>query len=438
MAQVPMLNFASMPLVTPRSEIEGFSNALLNAGSMRQQRLDKAEAARRAEEQRRFENEMATKQFGLQEKADVRADRSAALDEKRFGLQERQFATAEQEAQERIAQSKITTQEMKQQQAFEQYLQQPDVQATMKTFKDKGDQMGLLNFLEQSATAVGANVPNSMLEVSQARLAILQEDRNKAKDAAQLRLIDAQIGTEGLQQAKYRAEAAAAANKPVNVEFLQKQRDYIFKQQENTEQMISSLQKQIHALDILTTKVPTEENIAQLEEAAGQGSPEFQLIAKFRQEMSGKNPKEKQILLQQLGARLNPVLTERKNQLAQWEQTRNKNIELQNAYSTLIDGSSIPMPPSFGTPAPATNAPAPQTGGPVIDMLGGLVGEVKRQLRIGDYNNRQQTGWFDNGQTTMDRFSNAFKKAQSQPLTTPEKPTRPSKATTAFTTGYNL
>lgn len=438
MAQVPMLNFASMPLVTPRSEIEGFSNALLNAGSMRQQRLDKAEAARKAEEQRRFENEMATKQFGLQEKADVRADRSAALDEKRFGLQERQFATAEQEAQQRLAQGEISLQEMQQQQAFEQYLQQPDVQATMKTFKDKGDQMGLLNFLEQSATAVGASVPNSMLEVSQARLAILQEDRNKAKDAAQLRLIDAQIGTEGLQQAKYRAEAAAAANKPVNVESLQKQRDYVFKQQENAEQVINSLQKQINTMELLSTKVPTDEDIIQLEASAEQGSPEFQLIAKFKQEMSGKNPKEKQILLQQLGARLNPVLTERKNQLALWEQTRNRNIELQNAYSTLIDGTSVPMPPSFGTPAPATNVPAPQTGGPIIDMLGSMIGEGKRQLRIEDYNNRQQTGWFDGGQTTMKRFSSALEKAKGQPLTTPEKPTRPSKATTAFTTGYNL
>ncbi len=64
---VPMLQFAQMPLVQPRDEMAGFSNALLNAAQMRIQRQQQAEALQREEAQRLFQNQMAERQFGLQE-----------------------------------------------------------------------------------------------------------------------------------------------------------------------------------------------------------------------------------------------------------------------------------------------------------------------------------------------------------------------------------
>lgn len=45
MASVPMLNYAVQPMVQPNSEMQGFSNALLQGAAMRQDRL-KAEQAR--------------------------------------------------------------------------------------------------------------------------------------------------------------------------------------------------------------------------------------------------------------------------------------------------------------------------------------------------------------------------------------------------------
>lgn len=64
---VPMLQFAQMPLVQPRDEMAGFSNALLNAAQMRIQRQQQAEALQREAAQRSFQNQMAERQFGLQE-----------------------------------------------------------------------------------------------------------------------------------------------------------------------------------------------------------------------------------------------------------------------------------------------------------------------------------------------------------------------------------
>lgn len=437
---VPTLNFATMPIINPRSEIEGFSNALLNAGSMRQQRLEKAEASKRAEEQRRFENEMAMKSFGLQEKADVRADRAATLDERRFGLQEKQYATAEKEAEQRLAQGAITTEEMKQQQAFEAHLKQPEIQAIMKSFKDKGDVMGLLNFLEQSATATGASVPSWLFEVANQRTQILQEQRNKIKDEAQLRLIDAQIATEGAQKKKYLAEAQTKAGMPISPEFLQKERDYALKQQENIEGMIKPLQNQIFTLESISSKAPTDADIATWEASATPNSPELRVLQEYKQAMSGNDQKAKAVALQQLKARLEPLIRDRKQQLYTLEQTRDKNIAIQNSYTQFLGGIPTPTPPSFGIPSPANNAPAPQPGGPVLDMLG-LLGEIigkgNQLLRVEDYLNTLNTGFNKKGQATLDQFRKGVEGAKDKPISKPETPARPSKATPAYTTGYN-
>jgi hypothetical protein len=66
--QVPQLQFAQMPVVQMPDAMGGFSNALLQAGMMRQQRLKEADALARQQEQQTFENTMATNRMGLAER----------------------------------------------------------------------------------------------------------------------------------------------------------------------------------------------------------------------------------------------------------------------------------------------------------------------------------------------------------------------------------
>lgn len=77
--QVPQLQFAQVPVMQLPSEMQGFSNALLQAGQMRQNRLQQAEALARQQEQQQFENQMATQRMGL-------AEREFAANEKTRGL----------------------------------------------------------------------------------------------------------------------------------------------------------------------------------------------------------------------------------------------------------------------------------------------------------------------------------------------------------------
>lgn len=67
--QVPQLQFAQMPLVNPRSEMEGFTNALLQAGQMMTQRRQQAIQQQAAQKQQDFQNTMATRQLGLAEQS---------------------------------------------------------------------------------------------------------------------------------------------------------------------------------------------------------------------------------------------------------------------------------------------------------------------------------------------------------------------------------
>ena len=127
---VPMLNYAQMPVVQPRSEMQDFSNALLQAGAMRQDRL-KAEQARADQlQQTQFNQNIATQQLGLQQKADTRAEQAQQWQGQR---QEMDMATLQAQAIQR-----------QKDEASKQWLSMPENAKRYADLEAKGDELGKL------------------------------------------------------------------------------------------------------------------------------------------------------------------------------------------------------------------------------------------------------------------------------------------------------
>lgn len=91
--QVPQIQFAQMPVFTPRSEMEGFSNALLQAGQMMVQRRAAAEQMARQQAQQNLENQMNQRRLDIAESA---AEGEAKERSLRIGQMEKTSAMDEQ------------------------------------------------------------------------------------------------------------------------------------------------------------------------------------------------------------------------------------------------------------------------------------------------------------------------------------------------------
>jgi hypothetical protein len=177
---VPMLNYATMPVVQPPSEMQGFSNALLQAGALRQDRL-KAEQARADQlQQTQFNQNIATQQLGLQQKADARAEQAQQWQGQR---QEMDMARLQAEAMQR-----------EKQQALQQVLSTPEIQAQFKDLQAKGDELGQLDLLSGLLQQTGNATAENLMEMGDKRMGIL--------------LKKSALETDELQQAKYRMDMA--------------------------------------------------------------------------------------------------------------------------------------------------------------------------------------------------------------------------------------
>ena len=177
---VPMLNYAQMPVVQPQSEMQNFSNALLQAGALRQDRL-KAEQARADQlQQTQFNQNIATQQLGLQQKADTRADQAQQWQGQR---QEMDMATLTAQADARAKQQQL-----------QQVLSTPEVQAQFKDFQAKGDELGQLDLLSGILQQTGNATAENLMEMGDKRMNVLLN-----KDS---------LETNELQRAKYRMDMA--------------------------------------------------------------------------------------------------------------------------------------------------------------------------------------------------------------------------------------
>jgi hypothetical protein len=177
---VPMLNYATMPVVQPPSEMQGFSNALLQAGALRQDRL-KAEQARADQlQQTQFNQNIATQQLGLQQKADARAEQAQQWQGKRH---EMDMARLQAEAMQR-----------KKDEASKQWLSMPENAKRYAELEAKGDELGKLALLEEGFIATNNFDSDKLMKVGDQRLQVLE-----ALDAAE---------TNALTRAKHEMDMA--------------------------------------------------------------------------------------------------------------------------------------------------------------------------------------------------------------------------------------
>lgn len=177
---VPMLNYAQMPVVQPQSEMQNFSNALLQAGALRQDRL-KAEQARADQlGQQQFQNNLATQQMGLQQKADTRAEQTQGMQMERHVAD---MATVQAQAIQR-----------QKDEASKQWLSMPENAQRYADLEAKGDELGKLAFLEEGFMATGNFDGDKLMKIGDQKLQVMNA-------------LDAQETNE-LQRAKYRMDMA--------------------------------------------------------------------------------------------------------------------------------------------------------------------------------------------------------------------------------------
>jgi len=90
----PQLQFAQMPLIQPRSEMQGFSDSLLQAGQMRQQRLAEEQKRNDILRQREFENQLAIQRMGIEQEQLGMQKEEAARNLERFGWEQVEWQRA--------------------------------------------------------------------------------------------------------------------------------------------------------------------------------------------------------------------------------------------------------------------------------------------------------------------------------------------------------
>lgn len=177
---VPQLQYATMPVVQPRSEMQGFSNALLQAGAMRQDRL-KAEQERADRlGQQQFQNNLATQQFGLQQKADARAEQAQEWQGQRHVAD--------------MAELQAQAMQRQKDEASKQWLSMPENAKRYAELEAKGDELGKLAFLEEGFIATNNFDGDKLMKVGDQKLQTMA-----ALDAKE---------TNALQRAKYRMDMA--------------------------------------------------------------------------------------------------------------------------------------------------------------------------------------------------------------------------------------
>jgi len=160
--------------------MQGFSNALLQAGALRQDRLKAEQARADALQQTQFNQNIATQQLGLQKKADARAEQAQQWQGQRH---EMDMATLQAQAIQRAKDE-----------ASKQWLSMPENAKRYAELEAKGDELGKLALLEEGFMATGNFDGDKLMKIGDQRLQVLE-----ALDAAE---------TNALTRAKHEMDMA--------------------------------------------------------------------------------------------------------------------------------------------------------------------------------------------------------------------------------------
>jgi hypothetical protein len=401
---VPLLNYAQMPVVQPPSEMAGFSNALLQAGAMRQDRLKAEQARADALQQTQFNQNIATQQLGLQQKADTRADQAQDMQMERHVAD---MATLQAQAVQR-----------EKQQALQQVLSTPEVQAQFKALE--GDEIGQMNFLDSIVMETGNGTPDYLLETSGKRMQVLESKSRLATDELQRNLLKAKIASERAQQAQLSAAGTGGLD-PQSA----------FKIYNNIQQDFTTLnsdigktQTALAGMDRILSSASTESDFEALAAALPPGSAQLKSVLDTAAILKGDaTPDQKRIAVSQLRAKIEPLKQDYEIYLKEQQAVSQVLRSQMNQYSQLVGGPPVVPYPALGQPMgqqqqPGLMGPARELG--PVDKAIDLFGQWSAKGNIARRRERR-------AETPTSKIHEVYKNTLTMP--TSDVP-RPSKATT--------
>jgi hypothetical protein len=407
---VPMLNYATMPVVQSPSEMQGFSNALLQAGALRQDRL-KAEQARADQlQQTQFNQNIATQQLGLQQKADARAEQAQGMQSERHAAD---MATLMAQADARAKQQQL-----------QQVLSTPEIQAQFKDLQAKGDELGQLDLLSGLLQQTGNATAENLMEMGDKRMGIL--------------LKKSALETDELQQAKYRLDMAhtqlqmagermkqAAPQGGMDSKLAGQLADNIQAQIAQANGNLQKAKANVFTLGKVISATPTIEGLRSVQATLDADSPEFAKVQKIMALAANKPTPEAQsrAIADEL-AQLNSLRAEQEKDISYLETQAMPALtaQLSIAQRTMAGGDPLFAAVPLVQPQQQMGAPGmqqPQQTPGMLDAAIDLFGQWSAKGNIASQRERR-------GETPTTRVHKIYKNALTMP---PAEMGRPSKAT---------
>ena len=425
---VPMLNFAQTPIIQPRSEMADFSNALLQAGAMRQQRLKEQQARNDMLAQRELENSMNQQRLGMEQQRlglaqneDVRAGQRLRSDLKSAELGQQatslNIQAAEREAADRAKED-----------AFQQILAQPQHAQMLQQLQQSGDDIGVLNYVDDLARQNGVDLPKSFLETSQARSRLLTEQAARATDSVQRQLIQAKIRTEGIEQQKLKLQMQAGSGVALDPKVVEKVINNLEKHESDMNTVISQKARIYDQLKLMGTKTPSIDDLNNLKGMFSEGDPALAELNKFLVDMGKvKDPKRVNEELRQFATRISGSAENYAAQIQEFEAARNKTTQ-QKADLIRMQSGGLANPPLM--PSVLGNSLDnqqlglnPQQATP--SLLAGLLQAGNQFVRNMNYCARNSIGMAPGNTESVDRAIAISQEAMNTPVGAPSAPPTP-------------
>lgn len=301
---VPLLQYAQMPIIQPRSEMADFSNALLNAGRMRTERLAQEEARAAAAAQQQFQNQMAQSQLGIQQEQLGLQKQSAEMEKEKMGMAREQFAREGQIFDLNLAEKQRQAQRAIRDEQFNAMLSQPEHVQAMQNM-DIEDQ---LNYRKNLAMQAGVFDDQDNREYMEGMLKVLDFKQNSEVND----LRRAEIGLR-MQATKLDMELARkkdAQGGGLDQTSLLKSAEAWGKLKDDNVNMIKDAEDKAFALNKASAMILGADDIEQVDaylKAKGVDDPEFAKLSEQMRRFSSlgkEDPQKKTLLKENISKRL--------------------------------------------------------------------------------------------------------------------------------------
>jgi hypothetical protein len=407
---VPQLQYATMPVVQPRSEMQGFSNALLQAGALRQDRL-KAEQARADQlQQTQFNQNIATQQLGLQQKADARAEQAQQWQGKRH---EMDMATLQAEAIQR-----------QKDEASKQWLSMPENAKRYAELEAKGDELGKLALLEEGFIATSNFDGDKLMKIGDQKLQIMAALDAKETNALTRAKHEMDMAHTQLQMATERMKQAAPMG-GLDPKTAGQVADNIQAQIAQANGNLQKAKANVFTLGKVISATPTIEGLKSVQATLDADSPEFAKVQKIMALAANKPTPEAQsrVIADEL-AQLNSLRAEQEKDISYLETQAMPALtaQLSAAQQAMAGGDPLFAAVPLVQPQQQMGAPGmqqPQQAPGMLDAAIDLFGRWSAKGNIASQRERR-------GETPSSATFKAKGDAMNLPTSDEVKPDNPS------------